>query len=155
MERRDMMCENREIYSVLDEFFHHYFVERDAEKTLSMLSDHLYSIGTGEGEVALEKAAFRELLYDEIALLPGPLHYTITNYSEKRRMENCWDCFCNLEMRVKAPNEVEALYFLRVTAGLHQENGAMIIDTLHASESSSYQEEGEYLPMKFISEGSC
>ena len=72
------MCENREIYSVLDEFFHHYFVERDAEKTLSLLSDHLYSIGTGEGEVALEKAAFRELLYDEIALLPGPLHYTIT-----------------------------------------------------------------------------
>ena len=92
MERRDMMCENREIYSVLDEFFHHYFVERDAEKTLSLLSDHLYSIGTGEGEIALGKAAFRELLYDEIALLPGPLHYTITNYNEKRRTENCWDC---------------------------------------------------------------
>ena len=153
MERRDIMCENREIYSVLDEFFHHYFVERDAEKTLSLLSDHLYSIGTGEGEVALEKAAFRELLYDEIALLPGLLHYTITNYNEKRRMENCWDCFCNLEMQVKAPNEVEALYFLRVTAGLHKENDTITIDTLHASESSSYQEEGEYLPMRFISEG--
>lgn len=153
MERRDTMCKNREIYSVLDEFFHHYFVERDGEKTLSMLFDQLYSIGTGEGEIALDRAAFRELLYDEIALLPDPLHYTILNYREKQRTENCWDCFCNLEMQVAAPNGVQALYYLRVTAGLHRENGTLIIDTLHASESSNYQEEGEYLPVKFISEG--
>lgn len=147
------MDQDSEIYSVLNEFFHHYFVERDAEKTLAMLSEHLYSIGTGEGEIALGKKAFQELLYDEIALLPQPVLYTITDYSQKERTAGCWDCFCKMEMQITTSTGIQVLYSMRLTVGLHEENGSYLIDTLHASESSSYQEEGTFLPVKFISQG--
>ena len=46
----------RLIYPVLDQFFHFYLTERNIEKTLSLVADNIYSLGTGEGEVAVNKS---------------------------------------------------------------------------------------------------
>lgn len=139
------------VYAALNEFFHHYLVKRDLQGTLELLSNQLYSVGTGEDEVAIGKAAFLSLLQAEFSQLPDPISYSMSDYVQKERVAGCWDCFCNLEMKLSLPNRTQALYHMRLTAGLHQEGARYIIDTLHASESSKYQEAGEFLPLKFIS----
>lgn len=139
------------VYAALNEFFHHYLVERDLQGTLDMLSSQLYSVGTGEDEIAIGKAAFIPLLQAELSQLPYPISYTMSDYVQKERVPGCWDCFCGLEMKLSLPNQTQALYHMRLTAGLHQEGARYIIDTLHASEASKYQEAGEFLPLKVIS----
>lgn len=142
---------NHPVYTALNEFFHHYLEQRDLQSTLALLSDQLYSVGTGEGEVAIGKDSFAQLLQTELSQSPAPLSYTITDYVQKERISGCWDCFCNLETKITLPSGAQALYHMRVTAGLHQEGERYLIDTLHASEASKYQEKGEFLPVKFIS----
>ena len=69
------------MYSVLEHFFHTYLTERDVEKTLALVTDDIYSLGTGEEEVAVNKEQFEKLLRQEIRILPGPIAYKILAYS--------------------------------------------------------------------------
>ena len=87
----------RLIYPVLDQFFHFYLTERNIEKTLSLVADNIYSLGTGEGEVAVNKEEFALLLKQEIANLPSPIKYQISNYTEKQVSSNCWQIYCKME----------------------------------------------------------
>ena len=66
------MCNGkRSAYEALDQFFHAYLVERDLEKTLSLLTEDLYSLGTGAEEVAVSQAEFAALLREQFSALPG------------------------------------------------------------------------------------
>lgn len=60
-----------DVFCWLDEFCSRYFRQRDAEATLALLSPRFLSVGTGEGEVALDKAQFRHLLLEELRRCPG------------------------------------------------------------------------------------
>lgn len=137
----------------MNDFFHRYFVERDAVRTLEMLSDEFYSIGTGEDEIAIGKEAFSKLLYTELEQLPDSILYTMTEYSQKERTPNSWDCFCKIDTKVSLPDGMQACYHIRLTAGLHLTETGFVIDMLHASEASKYQEEGEFFPLEFLSHG--
>lgn len=143
---------NNPIYTTLDRFFQQYLTQRDVAGTLSFLSEQIYSIGTGEGEVAIGKKAFIRLLENEFSQLPASLPYVITDYTQKERFPGCWDCFFNMQTQISLPNGKHALYHMRLTAGLHQEGEAFIIDVLHASEASKYQEDGEFFPFQFLSQ---
>ena len=45
-------------------------------------------------------------------------------------------------------------YRIRLTAGVHQEeDGSWFFDTMHASEASRTQEEGEFFPLSFVLQG--
>ena len=50
------------IYPVLVNFFDAYLAERDVQKTLDLCAEDLYSVGTGEGEVAVNREEFKKLL---------------------------------------------------------------------------------------------
>lgn len=47
------------IYPVLVNFFDAYLAERDVQKTLDLCAEDLYSVGTGEGEVAVNREEFK------------------------------------------------------------------------------------------------
>lgn len=140
------------VYAVLDEFFQCYLVRRDAEGALALLSDQLYSVGTGADEVAVGKEAFRALLQAEMAVLPGPIQYTLSDYVQRERVPGCWDCLCSVETRT-ALEEGQAGCRMRLTAGVHREGERYVIDTLHASVASRDQGEGEFFPADFLSRG--
>lgn len=142
-----------EVYKTLTRFFDAYFKQRNAKATLDILSDTVFSIGTGENEVAIGKEAFEQLLLEEIQQIPSPILYEVADFSQRMRGENGWDCYCKLKINVTTLDGIEVLYCMRLTAGMHLENGAYIIDILHASEASEKQEAGEYFPLKFISQG--
>lgn len=128
-------------------------MERNAEQTLALLSPRLYSVGTGEDEMAIGREAFAELLRAELEQLPDTISYSMDAYHGNERVPGCWDCVCRIETRMPLPDNGQAVYRMRVTAGLHWDGNRYVIDILHASEASRYQEEGEFFPLKFISGG--
>ncbi len=147
-------CErSTEVYSVLIRFFDAYFKQRSVKATLELISDTVFSIGTGENEVAIGKEEFKKLLNEEIHQIPNPIIYEIDDFFQRTRGENGWDCYCKLRVNVTTYDGIQVLYSMRLTVGMHIENDKYIIDILHASEASQKQEDGEYFPMKFISQG--
>lgn len=133
-------------------FFENYLQRRDLTATLAMVSDTVCSVGTGEGEVAHGKDAFRALLEAEFAALPNPIAFTITDYVQQQLQPGCWDCFCNLNTLVDLPGGSRAAYRMRLTAGVRrQADGVWRMEILHASEASQFQESGEFLLLNFLS----
>lgn len=141
------------IFGKIFQFFSYYLTERNIEKTLSMLSEEVYSIGTGDGEVAVGKSEFRRLLEEEIHTHPEPFQFEMSDYTEKKRADNCWDSLFNISVIFLISEGVRGQYHLRVTANLHWDGCDYIIDTMHASEASILQEDGEFFPLKFASGG--
>lgn len=127
-------------------------MERNIGRVLELVSDQLYSVGTRENTIAIGKEAFARLLQTEIAQLPTPIFYAMTNYTQKERIPGCWDCFCNLEMQFSLPKGRQTLYHIRLTASLHWDGTHYVIDMLHASRASKCQESGEFFPLEFISQ---
>lgn len=141
------------IYPVLVQFFDSYLKERNVLKTLSMVADDLYSLGTGKEEIAMSKQEFAQLLEEEMKRIPDPIQYKIIDYREKQTGEHHWECFCKMEVRVKIKEQSEAIpYYTRFTGSFREEGGKVLASALHMSESSQYQESGEFLPLRFFSE---
>ena len=141
------------VYAAINDFFHYYLTQRDAEATLAMLPDDFYSVGTGEGTVAVGKTAFAEMLKTELEQLPDPIGYTIADFHQKPQGNNCWHIVCSVEMIVDLPDGAQVRYHTRVTAGLHRTGTHFWLDTIHISEASKYQEEGEFFPLQYVSRG--
>ena len=138
----------------LNEFCLRYFQLRDPEGTLALLSPNFISVGTGDGEVAVNKEQFRRLLRDELQAVPWPLSYKIDNYTQHQRATTCWDCFCDVHIGLEQPEYgIHVIYHIRLTAGFHLEGERWFIDTMHASEASHTQEEGEFFPLSFALQG--
>lgn len=144
--------QDRQIYDVLHTFFQRYLVQRDEAGTLAMLSDQLYSVGTGEGEVAIGKEAFRKLLTQELAAMPGSIQFRLTDYVQTQRAPGYWECFCNVHTTVPLDDGTPAQGSMRLTAGVRQQGEGYLIDSCHASEPSKLQEEGEFFPLKFLAQ---
>ncbi|MGO5113685.1 diguanylate cyclase [Candidatus Avoscillospira sp. LCP25S3_F1] len=141
------------VRALLEEFFRRYLTRRDLAGTLELVDEGIISIGSGEGEVALDKTAFRQLLEEEFSTLEQPIRFSLTNFTQRQRVEGVWDCFCNMETIVTLPDGQQARYPMRVTAAVYRQTGGLRIQTLHASEASLYMEDGEFIPLKFLSRG--
>ena len=81
------------LYQVLDTFFRTYLRERQIEGTLALVTDDVYSIGTGEKEIAVNKTELERLLRMEMTEIPGPIHYQILDYREKEEGQDCRSLF--------------------------------------------------------------
>lgn len=151
-EKKAVAVGGTHVFDKVNEFFTFYLTERNLEKTLGMLSDNVYSIGTGEGEVAIGKKAFRNLLIAELQALKEPIGFTIEEYNEQKRGENCWDCILNMTTRIAVSGSPQMKYPIRVSMSLHLEENDYFIDVMHASEASAHQELGEFFPLKLMSD---
>lgn len=138
------------LYPVLEALFQAYMTERDADKVLSLVTDDVYSLGTGEDEVALNKGELEQLLRQEIAGIPMPIRYRILDYSEQMHGQDYGRCFCRMETAVQQGGE-PVYYRTRLTASFCLREGRWLASSLHMSEASKYQEEEEFFPLHFIS----
>lgn len=147
-----MNFEKTPVYEALNLFFYYYLKQRDVEKTVSMVTDDIYSLGTGNGEIALNKNQFRELIVSEIKNLPISIDYKILDYVEKQRAEKIWDCICNVEVIVELDKNKKVIYFTRLTASFEEKEERILASVLHMSEASIHQEDSEFFPLKYVSE---
>ena len=104
------------VRDLLEEFFRRYLTRRDLEGTLELVDDGIISIGSGEGEVAMDKAAFRRLLEEEFAALGQAVRFSLTDFIQRQQAADVWNCFCNLATTVTLPDGQQASYPMRVTA---------------------------------------
>lgn len=152
-DRKDLKFPNKgDVYSALINFFDAYLIERDVSKTIALLSDEFYSVGTGEDEVALDRKQFEKMMRMEIEALPKPIQYKIEKYSEKQTGEHSWDCFCSMETVMDIDRGRHIYYRTRLTAGFREENGKILAITFHMSEASRYQGREEFFPLRYVSE---
>ena len=143
--------ENR-LYTAVDGFFQSYLAERNIEKTLSLVTEDVYSLGTGELECAVNKDEFERLLRAEIEEMPGPITYRLMDYREKRCGEECMQCICNVETVLDIPGKAPVCYRTRFTGMFENREGRWLASALHMSEASRLQEETEFYPLHFISQ---
>ena len=141
------------VRDLLEEFFRRYLTRRDLEGTLELVDDGIISIGSGEGEVAMDKAAFRRLLEEEFAALGQAVRFSLTDFIQRQQAADMWNCFCNLATTVTLPDGQQASYPMRVTAAVCRRPDGLRIQMFHASEASLFLEDGELIPLKFLSSG--
>lgn len=140
---------NTELYPVLDQFFQVYLTERNVEKTLSLMTDDVCTIGTGEKEMSTSKEQFERLLRRELDSIPEPLRYEILSYTEKEECPGCISCQCQVIIMVKRE---EMLFYQTRFSGLFRKAGdRWLASVLHMSEPSKSQETEEFIPLRYLS----
>ncbi|MBM6948030.1 diguanylate cyclase domain-containing protein [Mordavella massiliensis] len=141
----------KELYQALDTFFQAYLKQRDIEKTLSLVTDDVYSLGTGEEEIALNKRELEQLLRQEMEGLPMPIRYRILDYHEKQCTPDCLHCFCRVETTIDQGEVPPLFYSTRFTGTFRREGGRWLASQLHMSEASRSQDREEFFPLHYIS----
>ena len=139
------------VYQAVDEFFKCYFTQRDIEKTLALVTDEVYSIGTGAGEIARNKSEFEALLKAEISNMPNQIFYEINDFESKDIGCCASECFCNMDVRAPIVDGGMISYAVRLTITFVKENGRMLASTFHVSVASVYQHDDEFFPLRYCS----
>ena len=134
---------------ILENFLDAYLVSRDIEKTLSLVTEDVYSIGTGVHEVARNRDELRALIEDEISQISGPIIYNLDTYCEKKVSGDAFITLCDVTSSLKLDEDNTIDFTTRLTAGFKRVNGEYLAYHFHMSEASSAQEEQEFFPLHY------
>ena len=136
------------VRDTLERFFTAYMTKRNLEEALSFLTDDIYSLGTGEHELASNKQALALLMREEFEENPEPVHFQLLNYQEKAPREDVREIFCFVD--VKAVEHDNPLCFqTRLSGCVLREDGQWKISSLHMSSPSIGQQDREFLPLNY------
>lgn len=141
------------IYIAFKTFFDAYLVERNYEKTLSFMDDEFHSVGTGGDELASNKAEFIELLKAELEAIKEAINYKVNFISGKEIVENVWNIFAGIEVKLPNVGEETIQYETRFTGCFVLSQDGFIVTSTHLSEASLITEEKEFLPLKYVNNG--
>ena len=141
----------KELYQALDTFFQAYLKQRDIEKTLSLVTDDVYSLGTGEEEIALNKRELEQFSGRRWRGFPcrsGTGSWTITKSSARRTA-----CTASAGWRRPSTRGRCRLFSTRpvLPARSGREGGRWLASQLHMSEASRSQDREEFFPLHYIS----
>lgn len=150
----EMICmsnNNYVVYDVLLDFFRCYLTERNIQKTLDFVTEDVFSVGTGQQEVALNKKELQKLLENEIGRNSTPIDFEIKNYKEKK-YDDSYFCFCNVNTKCKVKNSTPVYFNTRVTATFKMVDGSFKASSIHMSEACLSQQDEEYFPLRYGTE---
>ena len=133
--------ETEEIRSVLQAFCRAWFECRDAEETAGFLSDDIAFIGTGEKEYACGREEMSTYLERDISEIPEPFACDLVIVYEQKIAEQVYSVSTEMALKNSAYT-----WLLRAVVVLRKEKGRWKIGTLHFSEASLNQREGEHYP---------
>lgn len=138
-------------YIAFRTFFENCLTKRDYEKTLSLLDDDCYIIGTGEKEFSINKPEFAKLLSAELKALPASVKYEVISFNAKEITTDIWNFLVRMKI-VISDNPDETLFFpVRFTGCFKFDGQSFSIISMHMSEASSITENTEFLPFRYIS----
>ena len=61
-----------EARALLEEYLRRYFLKRDLEGALALMSEHVHGVGVTSRELALGKGEMRAMLGRQMGLMPDP-----------------------------------------------------------------------------------
>lgn len=128
--------EKMPVYVVVKEFFDSFFIERNYEKMLSLLSDDFAGIGTVEEDIVTDKNEFVISLKTELSAMTSTVDYKIKSISGKEITEGVWNVMATLEMKAETGFEQNARHFMHMTGCVRKENDGFKIDALHLSKTT-------------------
>ena len=136
------------VQETLERLFNYYLLERHLEKTLSLVIDEVYSLGTGEHGIVTNKEAFRGLLIEELAASPEPITYEIHDYTEHEIALDVSQCSCKLIATAYDKRGASMTSHVLVTATFCRGEEGYKASSLHFSSSGETQDGGKLFPLK-------
>lgn len=133
---------------LVEDFFRYYLTERSLENTLAFVTDEIISIGTGEHEIAKNKAELKALLESEFEEIPNAFDYKISSYTEAKVSETVCQVFANLQVRMEQTTTVIEMC-PRFTCTLVKLGDEWKISCLHMSTPTAEQEENMFFPLRY------
>ncbi len=145
-----MKKEKEESEAFLRQFFQCYFMDRDAEQTLPMLSEQVIFIGIAAQEKAIGRGAFLRLLAQQLEPPATQRQYELLDFVQIPCGPHSWNCFVDMETRSFTDQGVQLRCSVQLTVALHWEGDRWLIDMLHASEASAQHCRKEVSSASFI-----
>lgn len=144
--------DHQPIYTLLTDFFQSYLTDRDLEKTLLYVTDDIYSIGSGNHEIAVNKTELYALIQTEFQTHPEPLLYEIHDFICKQTGTQTWNFFCQVSVVFPVENVYDVCYQTRLSGTVVKIEQKLLISCLHMSEASCHQQNNEFFPLHFMSQ---
>ena len=131
--------EFKQIRSFIYDFFNNYYIKRDADKVLDMVSDNILCIGMGKTEIAKNKSTFEKFMRLQMEGVSEALPYTVKDYIQIPCGCHFWACYAEIEMTIRTENWGRVDYDIRFTSLCHIEDGICKFDVIHTSEANGYK----------------
>ncbi|MDD3254209.1 MAG: PAS domain-containing protein [Lachnospiraceae bacterium] len=128
---------------LVKQFVIFYFVERNSEKALELLTEDIHWFGTAEHEEVHSKAEARSYLQKEIAAAPKPYEFCVLEESFSPIGSEGGIAF--LRTRFSYNN---AQLLIHITAASRMENGVEKLCSIHFSVADTQQQENEYFSLE-------
>ena len=116
------------VYKALKDFFDSYLVNRDYEKTISLLGDDFYGLGVHENSAVEGKEEFASLLKAELKAMPKAIDYKIGSVCGKELADTIWNVMAVIEMQDVT---------IQLTSCIELCNSGYTINSIHLSETGN------------------
>ena len=113
------------------------------KRAAELLTEDVFFVGTAES--IADRQNFERSFREKLRHIPNRTLYEISDYREKARGENTWDCSCKIHLIL--PDRKER-YMAKLTAVVLRENGVYRISVLHRG----YIQKEERFPFHILSE---
>lgn len=137
------------IYKSLKLFFDSYLVERNLEKTISLLDEGIFSIGTLNDECTVGKDVFSDLLKSELEKLSADVRYTIEEFYAKEIVDNVWETVAKIKVVIADMAEKHIDCITRFTGCFNMMKEEGVICSCHILKGNYDKEKKEFMPLTF------
>ena len=124
------------VYMAVKEFFDVFFIERNYERMLSLMSDDFEGIGTVEEDIVTDKEDYVITLKTELSTMISAVEYEIKSVSGKEISEGVWNVMAALEIVVVAGFEQNARHYMHMTGCFKQHEDGFKVCMLHLSKTT-------------------
>lgn len=132
------------VYIALKELLDGFLLERNYEKTVSLIEDDFYGIGTHEDVIVNCKAEFCELLKTELKMIPDKIGYEISSVFGREIADNIWNIIAVIKVFFTNEEGYENAHIIRFTSCFKMSGEGFVVNSIHISESgSSFEKQRE------------
>ena len=136
--QKEFYAEFKEVRAFLYDFFDNYYIKRNPDRILEMMSDNVLCIGMGKTEIAKNIKTFEKFMRAQMQGISEPLPYDVKDYIQIPSGNHFWTCYAEIEIIIRREDWGKVDYDLRLTATVHKENGKFVFDLIHTSEANGY-----------------
>ena len=113
-----MTSDRSPVLQTLIQFYEYALSRRDVKRAAELLTEDVFFVGTAES--IADRQNFERSFREKLRHIPNRTLYEISDYREKARGENTWDCSCKIHLIL--PDRKER-YMAKLTAVVLRENG--------------------------------